>query len=224
MKQALTALEITHLSIGELRPDPANPRRISDEELESLTRSIQEFGLIDPIIARREDKVVIGGHQRLLAARKLGMKKVQLNSTLFDGPLHVVGNANQIEQVLLNLFMNAGDAMEADGGGTLTVTTDRVDGAIRIKSTDTGCGIPADVKRKIFDPFFTTKPVGKGTGLGLSVSYGIIQEHKGEITVDSEIGKGTTFTITIPLAPPSTEDPITDKPKEEKRVRVISLR
>ena len=76
MNQALTALEITHLSIGDLRPDPANPRRISDDELESLTRSIREFGLIDPIIARREDKVVIGGHQRLLAARKLGMKQV----------------------------------------------------------------------------------------------------------------------------------------------------
>ena len=67
-----TALEITNLPIRDLRPDPANPRRMSDEELESLTRSIREFGLIDPIIARREDKVVIGGHQRLLAARKLG--------------------------------------------------------------------------------------------------------------------------------------------------------
>ena len=64
-----TALEITNLPIRDLRPDPANPRRISDEELESLTRSIREFGLIDPIIARREDKVVIGGHQRLIAAR-----------------------------------------------------------------------------------------------------------------------------------------------------------
>ena len=71
-----TALEITNLPIRDLRPDPANPRRISDEELESLTRSIREFGLIDPIIARREDKVVIGGHQRLLAARKIGLKQV----------------------------------------------------------------------------------------------------------------------------------------------------
>ena len=71
-----TALEITNLPIRDLRPDPANPRRISDEELESLTRSIREFGLIDPIIARREDKVVIGGHQRLIAARKLGLKQV----------------------------------------------------------------------------------------------------------------------------------------------------
>ena len=69
-------IQIAHLPIGDLRPDPANPRRISDEELESLTRSIREFGLIDPIIARREDKVVIGGHQRLVASRKLGLKQV----------------------------------------------------------------------------------------------------------------------------------------------------
>ena len=69
-------IDITHLPIGDLRPDPANPRRISDEELESLTRSIKEFGLVDPIIARKQDNVVIGGHQRLLAARKLGLKQV----------------------------------------------------------------------------------------------------------------------------------------------------
>ena len=69
-------IQIEQLPIGELRPDPANPRRISDQELETLTRSISEFGLIDPIIARREDKMVIGGHQRLLAARKLGYKTV----------------------------------------------------------------------------------------------------------------------------------------------------
>ena len=70
------ALEITQLSIDELRPDPANPRRISDAELEALTRSIREFGVVDPVIARREDRSVIGGHQRLLVARKLGMKHV----------------------------------------------------------------------------------------------------------------------------------------------------
>ena len=69
-------IQIEQLPIDELRPDPANPRRISDQELETLTRSISEFGLIDPIIARREDKMVIGGHQRLLAARKLGYKTV----------------------------------------------------------------------------------------------------------------------------------------------------
>ena len=89
-------LTITHLPIGELRPDPANPRRISDDELESLTRSIREFGLIDPIIARLEDKVVIGGHQRLLAARKLGMKQVPV----------VLVDLSQEQSRLLNLALN----------------------------------------------------------------------------------------------------------------------
>jgi ParB/RepB/Spo0J family partition protein len=69
-------LAIVQTPIGELRPDPANPRRISDDELDSLTKSIRQFGLVDPIIARREDKTVIGGHQRLLAARRLGIKTV----------------------------------------------------------------------------------------------------------------------------------------------------
>ena len=91
-----TALEITNLPIRDLRPDPANPRRISDEELESLTRSIREFGLIDPIIARREDKVVIGGHQRLIAARKLGLKQVPV----------VLVDLSADQARLLNLALN----------------------------------------------------------------------------------------------------------------------
>jgi ParB-like chromosome segregation protein Spo0J len=74
--KTLPQIQIEQLPIDELRPDPANPRRINDQELETLTRSIREFGLIDPIIARREDRKVIGGHQRLLAARKLGYKTV----------------------------------------------------------------------------------------------------------------------------------------------------
>jgi len=95
MKQ-VEELEITHLPIGELRPDPANPRRIGDEELESLTRSIREFGLIDPIIARSEDRVVIGGHQRLLAARKLGLKQVPV----------VLVDLSEEQAHLLNLALN----------------------------------------------------------------------------------------------------------------------
>ena len=89
-------IDITHLPIGDLRPDPANPRRISDEELESLTRSIREFGLIGPIIARREHKVVIGGHQRLLAARKLGLKQVPV----------VLVDLSEEPARLLNLALN----------------------------------------------------------------------------------------------------------------------
>ena len=94
--QQIQELEITQIPIGNLKPDPANPRRISDEELESLTRSIREFGLIDPIIARREDKVVIGGHQRLLAARKLGLKQVSV----------VLVDLSADQARLLNLALN----------------------------------------------------------------------------------------------------------------------
>ena len=89
-------IDITHLQIKDLRPDPANPRRISDEELESLTRSIREFGLTDPIIARREDNTVIGGHQRLLAARKLGIKQVPV----------VLVDLSAEQAHLLNLALN----------------------------------------------------------------------------------------------------------------------
>ena len=92
----LLELEIAHPPIGDLRPDPANPWRIRDEELESLTRSIKEFGLIDPIIARKADKVVIGGHQRLLAARKLGMKQVPV----------VLVDLSEDQAHLLNLALN----------------------------------------------------------------------------------------------------------------------
>src|ERR671919_1002409 len=89
-------LEITYLPIEELRPDPANPRRIGDQELESLTRSIREFGLVDPIIARRKDKTVIGGHQRLIAARRLGLKQVPV----------VFVDLSQEQARLLNLSLN----------------------------------------------------------------------------------------------------------------------
>ena len=88
--------EIENVPIDELRPDPANPRRISDDELESLTRSIREFGLVDPIIARREDKTVIGGHQRLVAARRLGLETVPV----------VYVDLSQEQARLLNIALN----------------------------------------------------------------------------------------------------------------------
>ncbi|MBI1951601.1 MAG: HAMP domain-containing protein [Acidobacteria bacterium] len=162
-----------------------------------------------------------------LVTHQLMMKDVRVEARLCDRPLHVTGNANQLEQVLLNLCINAGDAMEGRDGGTITVWTDAaVAGTARIRVADTGSGIPPEVVSKIFDPFFTTKPVGKGTGLGLSVSYGIVKEHKGEIGVESKVGEGTTFTIRIPMAqaPAGTVAAAEPAPAGEKRVRVINLR
>ena len=84
------------------------------------------------------------------------------------------------------------------GGGTVTITTARQEGEVRLEIADTGCGIKPEVMERIFEPFFTTKPVGQGTGLGLAVSLGIIQQHGGSIEVESEEGKGTKFIIALP--------------------------
>ncbi|MEJ2096440.1 MAG: DUF3365 domain-containing protein, partial [Deltaproteobacteria bacterium] len=117
----------------------------------------------------------------------------------FDPGLpQVVVDVDKIRQVFMNLIMNAFQSIE--GSGVIDVSTQRDNrrGGIRIIVFDTGSGIPEDIRDAIFDPFFTTKEPGQGTGLGLSVSYGIIQEHKGDITFESKIGKGSTFTIWLP--------------------------
>lgn len=104
----------------------------------------------------------------------------------------------QLKQVFVNLFNNAAEAK--GDGGTITLSTRPIDGSfVEIKVSDTGCGIPEEDLGKLFTPFFTTKALGKGTGLGLSIVYGIIKMHKGQITAQSEVGQGTTFTITLPI-------------------------
>ncbi|NVK55583.1 MAG: GHKL domain-containing protein [Alteromonadaceae bacterium] len=109
-------------------------------------------------------------------------------------------NLGKITQVFTNLLINAGQAIEETGEqGVITITTQLVDNAAKVTIKDTGGGI-ADVNMdKLFNPFFTTKPEGQGTGLGLSISYGIIQEHGGNIDVESKPGEGTVFTVTLPL-------------------------
>ncbi len=111
----------------------------------------------------------------------------------------VMVDPNQIEQVFMNMLINASQAMAS--GGTLTITTLRhpAGNYLATRISDTGCGISEEDTEKIFDPFFTTKG-HKGTGLGLSVSYGIIQNHGGQIDLETEIGKGTTFSILLPLS------------------------
>jgi len=115
-----------------------------------------------------------------------------------DNPV-VLANAGKLQQVFLNLFLNARDAMPA--GGELRIATESADSDSKIEITveDTGVGISRENIKKIYDPFFTTKAVGKGTGLGLSVSYGIMQEHGGHISVESRLGLGTAFKLELPL-------------------------
>jgi signal transduction histidine kinase len=113
----------------------------------------------------------------------------------------VRGNASQLKQVLMNIIVNAAEAMH--GSGTLTITTNAAPDRKRVfvEFTDTGEGIPEENLTRIFDPFFTTKDVGKGTGLGLATSYGIVEDHGGKIGVKSKVSEGTTFTIELPTYP-----------------------
>jgi PAS domain S-box-containing protein len=108
-----------------------------------------------------------------------------------------IGNAGKLQQVFMNLFLNARDSMPK--GGRLRLSTRKVNSELVVQVEDSGTGISKDAIKRIYDPFFTTKPVGRGTGLGLSISYGIIQEHSGRIKVDSQPGKGTTFSVYIPV-------------------------
>ncbi len=126
------------------------------------------------------------------------LKKVNVDTVkLFAEDLPLVrGNAGKLQQVLLNLFMNARDAMAQ--GGELRVETAYDPNNIYVRIIDTGPGIPPEIASRIFDPFYTTKVPGKGTGLGLSISYGIIREHGGIIEVASRLGEGSTFTLTLP--------------------------
>ena len=113
----------------------------------------------------------------------------------------IQADSPQLQQVFINLLNNGAEAMEE--GGTITIITRPVNGHwIQIQVSDTGCGIPEENLGKLFTPFFTTKPPGEGTGLGLSIVYGIVKMHRGQITVQSRVGRGTTFTVTLPAQLP----------------------
>src|SRR5439155_16103849 len=111
----------------------------------------------------------------------------------------VRGHAGQLHQVFMNLLTNAAQALGENGkGGTIRIATQRRNGQAVITLEDNGPGIPPEVLPRIFDPFFTTKDVGQGSGLGLSIVHGIVERHGGTIAVDSTVGKGTIFTVSLP--------------------------
>jgi two-component system NtrC family sensor kinase len=116
----------------------------------------------------------------------------------FDPQLPAIqADSAQLSQLFLNLLHNAAEAMPS--GGTVTLGTARSgNDLVEITVSDTGCGIPKENMKRLFTPFFTTKPIGQGTGLGLAISYGIVKMHRGNIAVESEVGQGTTFTISLP--------------------------
>ena len=133
-----------------------------------------------------------------LVEHQFEVGRIKVRRELAQEPLLVLGIEHQLQQVFLNLFLNARDAMPR--GGWLTVSS-RTDGSgVIVEIADTGSGIPPEQLARIYDPFFTTKAIGRGTGLGLSISYGIVREHDGSIRCDSTVGQGTRFTMSLPVA------------------------
>jgi len=121
-----------------------------------------------------------------------------VSEDLLDGPLNVAGNHVQLSQVFVNLLVNAIDAMPSGGNLRIATRIPGSDGMACVEITDTGVGIAPDVLSHIFDAFFTTKPEGEGTGLGLSVSKEIVTQYGGHIEVESQLGRGTTFSVWLP--------------------------
>ena len=131
----------------------------------------------------------------------LGVENIEIQRDYDHKLPKTMVDANQLQQVFTNIILNAYYALanQGNGGGRLKVSTCSEDSKVKIAISDDGPGIEEEVLKKIFDPFFTTKPPGIGTGLGLSVSYGIVKEHQGDIIVDTELGKGTKFTVILPV-------------------------
>ena len=173
----------------------------------ALTRRLLSFARSEPLLPERVDSnELIGGMSDLLD-RTLG-EQVRIDVDLASDTWPTYVDPHQLENAIVNLSVNARDAM--DGRGLMRIATQNVTVAanevgdirageyVRISVTDTGCGMPPDVLERAFEPFFTTKPVGKGTGLGLSQIFGFAHESGGEVGIESEVGRGTTVSIYLP--------------------------
>ncbi len=131
--------------------------------------------------------------------RQALFQNIKIKKSYVSNLPKIVADSAQLQQVFMNVIINAAEAMEGNGILALSTSLSRDGTCIEVKFSDTGHGIMEEDKKRLFEPFFTTKEVGKGTGLGLAISYSIIQKHHGTIEVKSELGKGSTFTVKLPL-------------------------
>jgi signal transduction histidine kinase len=159
--------------------------------------SLMRFSRQEPTQLAATDVNDVVARAVAIVDHQLSLKNVTIETDYEGGLPFVHGNANQLQQVLMNLMINAQQAMEPKGG-SVRIRTWRTDASVLIAVRDSGPGIAPEHVARIFEPFFTTKQAGQGTGLGLSVTYGIVRDHSGEITVSSEPGRGAEFLIRLP--------------------------
>ncbi|MBU0960230.1 MAG: histidine kinase, partial [Proteobacteria bacterium] len=163
------------------------------KRIEHTMRQLLNFGRQEPLQLRKIDVGILLGECLELLSYKLKDISIKQDNSLKE---HYYVDAEALKQVIVNLGLNAIQAMP--DGGILTIGSEVIDSEIRLTFRDTGMGIAKNTLTHIFDPFFTTKDVGIGTGLGLSVTYSLVTQMKGSIEVESELGVGTTVTVTFP--------------------------
>jgi signal transduction histidine kinase len=191
--EAQEDIEFILADIGGLLHDSIEGcRRVKD-----IVQGLKSFSRIDDAQMAEQNL-----HAGIESTLKVVSNEIKYNCevvTDFGELPPIYCNLAQLNQVFMNLILNAAQAMESPG--TLTITTRRENNDAVLRFKDTGTGIPAEKLSSIFDPFFTTKPIGSGTGLGLSISIGIVEDHGGTIEVESEVNRGTEFVIRLPLNP-----------------------
>ena len=184
-------------------PPESKRRRILDLSLSETVRLSEMLRSMLSFSKPEEEKKIPTKINEIIEGILLVMEKQMREAnirvtTVFSKDIpEIMASTNQIRQVMLNMIKNGKESMPS--GGILNIRTMRSEGNVIIIIRDTGVGIPEEIRDKIFDAFFTTKQKVKGVGLGLSVCYGIIKDHGGDIKVESEIGKGTHFIITLPV-------------------------
>lgn len=221
----LTAI-IGYANLIQMKSDAADPRArfagqvvASAEKAAVLTRGLLAYSKNQPLNSAPLDLNEIVGRVERLLNRVLG-ERIALSTLLHPEPLRLFADSGQLEQLLMNLAVNARDAMP--GGGSLSISSAAFEvdaeflrrtgfGALgryaRLSVSDTGAGLDEATRERIFEPFFTTQGVGGGSGLGLSIVYGIVEQHKGYIEVESAPGQGSVFRVYLPLLIPASRVP-----------------
>ncbi len=191
------------------------------DRVRGIVGDLRVFGRDNATLDEAVSLDAVVGSAIRLAGREVASRG-RLTSDLGDPP-PVAGSQAQLGQVVLNLLLNAAQALPETGGSIRISTGTAPDGRALLEVEDDGCGIPKELHARIFAPFFTTKPVGQGTGLGLSICQKIVADHRGELSVRSEPGKGTTFRVLLPALPrptPQEAAPPADAPTQ-RRGRVL---
>jgi two-component system NtrC family sensor kinase len=216
LASVMTYARLVSRRLGKETPlDPEARQRLQEHlsMIESETRRCGDivknmliFAKKTPMGLREVDLREVIDRASRLVQHGLEIQQVEFRRELPEIDYRVVCSADQIQQMLVALMVNATEAMETDGGVlTLSVRT-RDPYLVEIAVSDTGTGIPEEIRGQIFEPFFTTKDGTRGVGLGLAVVHGIVESHGGTIDVDSVPGRGTTFRVTLPRRPPRQKD------------------